>query len=200
MMDAATLEVQTLDGRLFGSLSGGVASFVGIRYAAAPVGRLRLRSPQPLAPWTGLRDATVPGPARLQTRGGNQTWMNEPIERQSEDCLFLNVWTPDVRARLPVLFWLHGGATRNGHGVAPGIGLALFAAPIVALVQPDPVPGPMLVLGGAVSLLAALREWRRIDVRLAAIAFAGRVPGSILAGLVISALAALLLIARALRA
>lgn len=71
---------------------------------------------------------------------------------------------------------------------AAGIGFALFAAPIVALVEPDLVPGPMLVLGGAVSLLAALREWRRIDVRLAAIAFAGRVPGSILAGLVIGVL------------
>lgn len=69
-MDAATLEVQTLDGRLLASLSG---------------------------------------PASLQTLGGNQTWMNEPIQRQSEDCLFLNVWTPDVGARLPVLFWLHGG-------------------------------------------------------------------------------------------
>ena len=68
---------------------------------------------------------------------------------------------------------------------AVGIGFALFAAPIVVLVQPDLVPGPMLVVGGAVSLLAALREWRRIDVRFAMIAFAGRVPGSILAGLVI---------------
>ena len=68
---------------------------------------------------------------------------------------------------------------------AVGIGFALFAAPIVVLVQPDLVPGPMLVVGGAVSLLAALREWRRIDVRFALIAFAGRVPGSILAGLVI---------------
>ena len=65
---------------------------------------------------------------------------------------------------------------------AVGIGFALFAAPIVVLVQPDLVPGPMLVVGGAVSLLAALREWRRIDVRFAMIAFAGRVPGSILAG------------------
>lgn len=71
---------------------------------------------------------------------------------------------------------------------ATGIGFALFAAPIVVLVQPDLVPGPMLVLGGTVSLLAALREWRRIDVRFAAIAFAGRVPGSILAGLVIGLL------------
>jgi uncharacterized membrane protein YfcA len=66
-----------------------------------------------------------------------------------------------------------------------GIGFAMFAAPIVALVRPDLLPGPMIVAGGAVSLLIAAREYRRIDVKGAAIAVAGRVPGAIVAGLII---------------
>ncbi|MBL8378016.1 MAG: carboxylesterase family protein [Burkholderiales bacterium] len=122
-----TTIVDTALGRVAGEHHGGVLRFRGIPYAAAPVGALRLRSPQPHVPWTGVRDATAAGPASLQTLGGNQTWMNEPIPDQSEDCLFLNVWTPDTGARLPVLFWLHGGATRNGHGAAPGIDGAALA-------------------------------------------------------------------------
>lgn len=120
-MAADMIEVDSPGGRLRGSIAAGIAAFRGIRYAAPPVGALRLRSPRAPAAWTGVQDATRAGPASLQTLGGNQTWMNEPIPDQSEDCLFLNVWTPDVTARLPVLFWLHGGATRNGHGAAPGI-------------------------------------------------------------------------------
>lgn len=66
-----------------------------------------------------------------------------------------------------------------------GIGYAMFAAPIVALMRPDLVPGPMILGGGMVSLLIVLRERCSVDVRGAAIAVAGRVPGSIVAGLVI---------------
>jgi len=71
---------------------------------------------------------------------------------------------------------------------ASGIGFALFAAPIVALRLPELVPGPMIVLGGAVSLLAALREYRQIDVRTTGLALAGRLPGSIVAGLAVGLL------------
>jgi len=71
---------------------------------------------------------------------------------------------------------------------ASGIGFALFAAPIVALRLPELVPGPMIVLGGSVSLLAALREYRQIDVRTTGLALAGRVPGSIAAGLAVGLL------------
>jgi para-nitrobenzyl esterase len=53
--------------------------------------------------------------------------MNEPIPDQSEDCLFLNVWTPGTSGKLPVFFWLHGGMTRNGHGVAPAVNGAALA-------------------------------------------------------------------------
>jgi len=66
-----------------------------------------------------------------------------------------------------------------------GIGFAMFAAPIVALLRPDLVPGPMILAGGSISLLIALRERRSIDVRGAAIAVGGRIPGSIVAGLIV---------------
>jgi uncharacterized membrane protein YfcA len=69
-----------------------------------------------------------------------------------------------------------------------GIGFAMFAAPIVAIVRPDMVPGPMILMGGAVSLLICLREFRSIDMRGAAFAVGGRIPGSIVAGLVIGLL------------
>ena len=69
-----------------------------------------------------------------------------------------------------------------------GIGFAMFAAPIVAIVRPDMVPGPMILMGGAVSLLICVREFRSIDVRGAAFAVGGRIPGSIVAGLVIGLL------------
>lgn len=66
-----------------------------------------------------------------------------------------------------------------------GIGFALFAAPLVALFHPELVPGPMLILGGSISLLTVLREFRHIDYRAATVAFAGRVPGTLLASLLV---------------
>lgn len=77
------------------------------------------------------------------------------------------------------------GAFVQGVG---GIGFAMFAAPLVALVRTDLVPGPMIFIGVSLSLLAAAREWRSIDWRGAAYAVAGRVPGSVAAGLVIGLL------------
>jgi len=106
----------------------GVTRFMGLPYAQPPTGAWRLRAPRPWQPWAGLRDGSRAAPASLQTLGGNQVWMNEPITQQAEDCLYLNVWTPDTQARLPVLFWVHGGQTRNGHGGAPGIDGAALAA------------------------------------------------------------------------
>lgn len=77
------------------------------------------------------------------------------------------------------------GALLQGTG---GIGFAMVAAPIVAIVRPDMVPGPMIVAGGAISLLIAVREHRSIDRRGALIALGGRIPGAILAGLIIGLL------------
>jgi hypothetical protein len=74
------------------------------------------------------------------------------------------------------------GALIQGTG---GIGFAMFAAPILAIVRPDLVPGPLILAGGVVALLIALRESGDIDFRGAGFAIAGRVPGSIVAGLII---------------
>jgi uncharacterized membrane protein YfcA len=74
------------------------------------------------------------------------------------------------------------GAFIQGTG---GLGFAMFAAPVAALLRPELVPGPMLVLGGCVSLLAASRERTSIDFRATGIALSGRVLGSIVAGVVI---------------
>jgi uncharacterized membrane protein YfcA len=66
-----------------------------------------------------------------------------------------------------------------------GVGFAMFAAPIVAILRPDLVPGPMIFAGGTISLLVAARDFDSIDYRGAGFAISGRIPGSIMAGLVI---------------
>ena len=108
--------VDTPYGRLAGGVLDGVHRFLGISYAAPPTGPNRLRSPRPPAPWSGVRAARRIGPASLQTLAGAQTWLNDPIDRQDEDCLTLNVWVPADADHAPILVWFHGGATRNGHG------------------------------------------------------------------------------------
>lgn len=119
--------VATRFGRVRGLEANGVEAFLGIPYAAAPVDGLRLRSPRPAAWWSGERDCTAIGAASLQALGGAQTWLNEPIARQSEDCLFLNAWSPGRGGAHAVLVWFHGGATRNGHGGSASIDGARLA-------------------------------------------------------------------------
>ncbi len=115
------LIVSTQDGRLRGRHAEGVAQFLGVPYAAPPVGTLRWQAPQPVRPWTGVRDATSYGHRCAQLPSGNG-----PRE-DTEDCLFLNVFTPaggpDRTAAhdragptLPVLLMIHGGGLANGAG------------------------------------------------------------------------------------
>ncbi|WP_395448633.1 carboxylesterase family protein [Aminobacter sp. UC22_36] len=112
------IAVETPAGRLAGRRHDGVDHFLGIPYAAAPVGGLRLRSPRPAPNWTYILQADRIGPAAPQHLAGSQTWLNEPIVRIDEDCLTLNIWAPVGARDAPVLVWFHGGATRNGHGGA----------------------------------------------------------------------------------
>ena len=105
-------------GRIAGTSRDGVRRFLGVPYAAAPLGDLRLRSPRPHPGWRGILAADRIGAAAPQLLAGSQTWLNEPIERMDEDCLTLNFWAPEGVRHAPVMVWFHGGATRNGHGGA----------------------------------------------------------------------------------
>ncbi|MFC0037517.1 carboxylesterase/lipase family protein [Actinomadura rayongensis] len=110
--------VRTAYGLVRGTLRDGVSSYLGIPYAAPPFGPNRFRPPQPPEPWDGVRDATAYGPTAPKPgyAGVFRTLLPDP-DIPGDDCLNLNVWTPDPGAAgLPVLVWIHGGAFRNGSG------------------------------------------------------------------------------------
>lgn len=117
-------EVKTEHGRIRGIACGwpSTTAFYGIPYAAPPVGELRWRPPQPAASWEGVRDCARPGPRCPQLGVGKGSFYERefyPVEEpMDEDCLYLNVWTPAQREdeRLPVIFWVHGGAFMTGYG------------------------------------------------------------------------------------
>ena len=96
-------------------------SFKGIPYAAAPIGQGRWREPVSATPWLGVRPADRIGNACMQNLSLSATSALNP-GRISEDCLFLNVWTPTLRpvAKLPVMVWIHGGALVSGSGGVAG--------------------------------------------------------------------------------
>lgn len=115
-----SLVVETVHGRLRGIVENGVAAFKGIPYAQSTAGRNRFLPPQPLKPWAGVRDATRLGHPCVQTNPDFPVWL-DPMPG-SEDCLVLNVWSPE-RARpaskLPVMVWIHGGGYTFGSAGAP---------------------------------------------------------------------------------
>jgi len=117
---------------------GTVHAFQGIPYAAPPVGKLRWRPPQPVPAWSGTRKADRFGPRCVQHARAAGSIHNFGPEPESEDCLYLNVWTgaPAPDARLPVLVWIHGGAFYQGSGALPvfnGGNLARRGAVIVTV-------------------------------------------------------------------
>jgi para-nitrobenzyl esterase len=121
--------IQIPQGQLRGVvLDNGVTAFMGIPYAAPPIGGLRWKPPQPAASWQGIRDATKPGARCIQHAPYGELEADNP--HQGEDCLFLNIWSPDasLNAKLPVFFWIHGGEFWAGSGTEARYSGAKLAA------------------------------------------------------------------------
>lgn len=179
-------------------LDNGVVAFHGVPYARPPVGERRWRPPAPPMPWSGERDAAHFAPAcpqddgtavyyrRAARRLGRGSTGIAPLGPTSEDCLYLNVWTPEPApgTLLPVLVWIHGGAGTSGSGAdrlfrgrhlaARGVvvvtinyrlgALGFLAHPALSREDPDGVSGNY----GYQDILQALR-W----IRANAVAFGG---------------------------
>ncbi|MEL7730718.1 carboxylesterase/lipase family protein [Citromicrobium bathyomarinum] len=130
----ATPVVETEGGSVQGLEQGGIDAFLGVRYAAPPLGELRFQPPAKPEAWEGIADATGYGAPCMQlysASGPNESEMTRRIQAifptsteakmDNEDCLFLNVWTPaaDDGGKRPVMVWCHGGGYAYGSGNWP---------------------------------------------------------------------------------
>jgi para-nitrobenzyl esterase len=161
-----TSPVAVTGGDIAGSRADTLNIYLGIPFAAPPVGDLRWRAPQPVVHWKGIRQVTRFSPACAQTA----EWISNP---KSEDCLYLNLWAPQHATKLPVIVWIHGGGLYGGTAAVPvhnGANLAkrgaimvtlnyrlgifgFFAHPELSAESPDHVSGNQ----GILDQIAALR-------------------------------------------
>lgn len=116
--DSQKLIVNSLSGSLEGKIQtffgSTIYAFIGIPYAEPPIGNLRFSSPEPVKPWTGIRKAINFSPMCSQIIFSREIMRTYYISEQiSEDCLTLNIWTPDMKPKnglKTVMIWIHGGA------------------------------------------------------------------------------------------
>jgi para-nitrobenzyl esterase len=157
--EAAPVQVQ--GGSIVGAASadGAVTHYLGVPYAAAPVAGLRWRPPQPVAPWQGVLEtvhAAAACPQPLPKPGSfyqNEFFLTS--ERQSEDCLYLNIWAPTRGAeKLAVMVWFHGGGFAQGSGSLPSFDGEALARQGVVVVTINYRLGPL----GFLALPALDRE------------------------------------------
>lgn len=115
----AQTQVKTAEGILEGKDLSGITIFKGVPFAAPPVGNLRWKVPQPVQKWEGVRKATEYGPNPMQEALFGD--MNFGTKVNSEDCLYLNIWTPakTMKEHLPVLIYFNGGGLMAGSGSEP---------------------------------------------------------------------------------
>src|SRR3954470_4964231 len=122
----ATPELMTLVivdapcGKLQGLSKAGLNAFKGVPFAEPPVGPRRWAPPSKRQAWSGIREAVHVGPAAMQGTSLLDQIIPEQVGTQSEDCLYLNVWTPGLDGgKRPVMVWIHGGAFAIGSGGGP---------------------------------------------------------------------------------
>ena len=109
--------------------------WLGIPYAAPPVGERRWKAPVPAQPWSGVREAENWGNMCLQQKSPFVTEPREKTDVLSEDCLYLNIWRPNKPGRFPVMFWIHGGGYTMGSGKYPGGKLSEFGEVVVVTIN-----------------------------------------------------------------
>lgn len=127
--------VQATAGAVRGEALGDLNVFRGIPYAAPPVGKLRWKPPIPPARWEGVRQAKAFGPACIQPRSPPNIYSSE-LPQLSEDCLSLNIWTPENAEGAPVMVWIHGGSLAAGssqEGIYDGAALARRGIVVVSI-------------------------------------------------------------------
>jgi para-nitrobenzyl esterase len=149
--DVLAAPVHVEGGDIVGAASsdGTISRYLGIPYAAAPIGGLRWRPPQPAAPWQGILETTHFAPGCLQPLPAPGSFYQKEFfltsERQSEDCLYLNVYAPSRASanRLPVMVWFHGGGFSQGSGSLPSFDGDALARRGVVLVTINYRLGPL---------------------------------------------------------